>query len=38
MRKLFITVAIAAALVGCGKSEPAPQASNDASFEAKLQE
>lgn len=38
MRKLFISVAIAAALAGCGKSEPAPQNQTDASFEAKLQE
>ncbi|WP_426687264.1 parallel beta-helix domain-containing protein [Rhodanobacter ginsengiterrae] len=38
MRKLFITVAIAAALAGCGKSEPAPQTTGDASFEARLQE
>jgi len=39
MRKLFIVVAIGAALVGCGKQEaPAPQKAADVSFEAKLQE
>ena len=38
MRKLLITVALGAALAGCGKSEPAPQNAGDASFEAKLQE
>jgi parallel beta-helix repeat protein len=38
MRTLFITVAIAAALAGCSKSEPASQTGTDASFEAKLQE
>ena len=38
MRTLFITVAIAAALAGCGKSEPASQTGTDASFEARLQE
>ena len=38
MHKLFISVAIAVALAGCGKSEPAPQTTTDASFEAKLQE
>ena len=38
MHKLFISVAIAVALASCGKSEPAPQTTTDASFEAKLQE
>lgn len=38
MRKLFITVALGAALAGCGNHEPAPQNASDASFEAKLQE
>ncbi len=38
MRKLFISVALTAALTGCGKSEPAPQSTTDTSFEAKLQE
>src|SRR5574337_471492 len=38
MRKSLIVVALAAALVGCGKHEPAPQSADSASFEAKLQE
>ena len=38
MRKLFITVALGAALAGCGKHEAPPQNAADASFEAKLQE
>ncbi|OOG53842.1 hypothetical protein B0E47_11580 [Rhodanobacter sp. B05] len=38
MRKLLISLAIGAALAGCGKHEAAPQNATDASFEAKLQE
>lgn len=38
MRKLFITVALGAALAGCGKHEAPAQNAADASFEAKLQE
>ena len=38
MRKLLISLAIGAALAGCGKHEAAPQNTADASFEAKLQE
>ncbi|HWU75033.1 MAG TPA: parallel beta-helix domain-containing protein [Rhodanobacter sp.] len=38
MRKLLITVALGAALVGCGKHEAAPQTATDSNFEAKLQE
>lgn len=38
MRKLFITVALGAALAGCGKHEAPAQNAVDASFEAKLQE
>lgn len=38
MRKLFITLALGATLVGCGKQDAAPQKAADASFEAKLQE
>jgi parallel beta-helix repeat protein len=38
MRKLFITVALGAALAGCGKHEAPTQNAADASFEAKLQE
>lgn len=38
MRNLLFTVALGAALAGCGKQDAAPQNTADASFEAKLQE
>ncbi|MGB3269122.1 MAG: parallel beta-helix domain-containing protein [Rhodanobacter sp.] len=38
MRTLLISIALTAALAGCGKHEAAPQTSADTSFEAKLQE
>ncbi|MEO6926846.1 MAG: parallel beta-helix domain-containing protein [Rhodanobacter sp.] len=38
MRKLLLTIAVGAALAGCGKQEAPAQNATNASFEAKLQE
>jgi parallel beta-helix repeat protein len=38
MRTLLISIALTAALAGCGKHEAPPQTTADSSFEAKLQE
>ncbi|HXD38388.1 MAG TPA: parallel beta-helix domain-containing protein [Rhodanobacter sp.] len=38
MRTLLTTIALAAALAGCGKQEAPPQTAADTSFEARLQE